>query len=113
MLESMGDNSSGKLVHIAECPNIHQPRASLTDGAMGHLGDPVLRPDGSSSSLYAAPEYFARTRRNVESLADGLWNLLGQAICEGRFSYREGAWRTFDANDLEFISRAFKSEDDA
>lgn len=113
MLESMRDNSSGKLVHIAECPDIHQPRASLTDGAIGHLGDPVVRGDGSPSKLYAWPQYFARTSRDLESLADELWRVLGAAICDGRFSYRGGTWQKFDMHDLEFIARALRNDDDA
>jgi len=113
LLESMRDNSSGKLVHIAECPDIHQPRMSLTQGALGLLGDPVLHADGSPSNLYAWPEYFARASHDVESLADGLWGILGGAICEGRFSYRGGAWYGFDTNDLEFIARALSNDDDA
>jgi hypothetical protein len=108
----MANNATGKLVHIAECPDMLQPRASLTDGAMGHLGDAVLRPDGSSSSLYASPAYFAGASRDVESLADGLWNILGASISQGGFSYRDGTWQKFAPYEEEFIDRAFKKDHD-
>lgn len=111
LLESMRDNSTGMLVHIAECPDIHQPRASLTDGATGHLGDRVLRSDSAPSRLYAWPQYFAQASRDVDSLADGLWRILGAAICDGRFSYRGGTWQEFDMDDLEFIARALTNDD--
>ncbi len=43
LLESMRDNVSGKLVCIAECHNLRQPRASLVEvGALGHLGEAVF-----------------------------------------------------------------------
>lgn len=112
LLESMRDNSSGKFVAIGECADLRQPRASLSDGAVGHLGDPILLPDGSPSKLYASPQYFARDTRDVESLADGLWKLLGPAICEGRFSRRTGTWQEFNEDDLEFIRRALSEQDD-
>ena len=41
LLESMRDNASGKLVTISQCNNLQQPIASLSDGALGHLGDPT------------------------------------------------------------------------
>ncbi len=113
LLESMRDNASGKLVQIAECNYLHQPIASLTDGALGLglLGDPVLLPDGSPSKLYAWPQYFAGASRDVESLADGLWMILGLSICEGRFSYRGGTWQEINGDDLALIDRAFKNDD--
>lgn len=89
---------------------IHQPIASLTEGAaLGHLGDPVLLADGSPSKLCASPHYSARASRDVESLADGLWKTLGSSICEGRFSYRGGIWQEFDADDLTFIRHALEN----
>jgi hypothetical protein len=112
LLESMRDNSSGKSVTIAECGNLLQPRVSLSDGAVGHLGNPVLLPNGSPSKLYASPQYFARDTRDVESLADGLWKLLGPAICEGHFSRRTDTWQEFSVDDLEFIERALNDRDD-
>ena len=112
LLESMRDNVSGKLVCIAECNNLHQPIASLMEGkALGHLGDAVLLSDGSPSKLYAYPQYFARASRDVESMADGLWNILGSSISEGRFSYRGGTWQKFDPDDVTFIDRAFENDD--
>ena len=85
LLEPMRDNVWGKLVCIKECNSIHQPIASLTEGAaLGHLGDAVLLSDGSPSKLCASPHYSARASRDVESLADGLWKILGSSICEGR-----------------------------
>lgn len=114
LLESMRDNVSGELVCIAECNNLHQPIARLMEGtSLGHLGDATLLPDGSPSKLYAWPQYFARASRDVESMADGLWNILGPSICEGRFSYRGGSWQKFDRDDLTFIRRAFENDDDA
>lgn len=110
LLESMRDSVSGKqVVSIRECNNLHQPIASLTEEAMGHLGDAVLLSDGSPSKLYAWAQYFARTSRDVNSLADGLWNILGSSICEGRFSYRDGTWQEFNDHDLAFIRRAFET----
>src|SRR5215469_6793841 len=95
---------------IKECNNIHQPIASLTEGAaLGHLGDAVLLADGSPSKLCASPHYSARASRDAESLADGLWKILGSSICEGRFSYRGGIWQEFDADDLTFIRYAFEN----
>jgi hypothetical protein len=111
LLRSMSTESSGNIVHITECADIHQPRASLTDGAMGHLGDSVLGPDGSPSHLYASPAYFMGAGRNVESLTDGLWAILGSDIAQGNYSYREGAWRGFADFELEFIDRALKDDD--
>lgn len=112
LLESMRDNVSGTLVCIAECNRLHQPIASLTEGAaLGHLGDAILLSDGSPSKLYAWQQYFARASRDVESLADGLWNILGSSICEGRFSYRGGTWQEFDEHDLAFIRQAFEKDD--
>ncbi len=112
LLESMRDNVSGKLVCIAECHNLRQPRASLVEvGALGHLGEAVLLADGSPSKLYAWRQYFARPSRDVESLADGLWNILESPISEGRFSYRGGTWQEFNEDDLRFIRRAFENDD--
>jgi hypothetical protein len=108
----MRDNVSGKVVCIAECKNLHQPIISLTEGgALGHLGDAVLLSDGSRSKLYAWPHYFARVSRDVESLADELWNILEPSILGGRFSYRGGTWQEFDEDDLAFIRRAFETDD--
>lgn len=112
LLESMRDNVSGKLVGIGECRNLRQPRASLAEvGALGHLGDAVLLSDGSPSKLYAWRQYFARPSRDIESLGDGLWNLLESSISEGRFSYRGGTWQKFDEDDLAFIRRAFENDE--
>jgi len=111
LLESMRDNASGKLVVITECNNLGQPIASLTGGALGFLGDPILLPDGSPSKLYAWPQYFSGASRDVESLADGLWKILGPSICEGWFSYRRGTWQEFNNDDLAFIGRAFTNDD--
>jgi hypothetical protein len=78
LLESMRDNVWGKLVCIKECNSIHQPIASLTEGAaLGQLGDAVLLSDGSPSKLCASPHYSARASRDVESLADDLWKTSG------------------------------------
>lgn len=110
MLESMANNTEGTLVHIADCPDMHQPRASLTAGAIGHLGDPVKRSDGSNTNLYASPEYFARDSRDLESLTDGLWNILRQPISEGRYSWR--GWQEFDDDERRFIKRALEDVDD-
>jgi hypothetical protein len=40
------DVNTGKRVAIANCPDMQQPRASLTDGVMGHLGKAVVQSDG-------------------------------------------------------------------
>jgi hypothetical protein len=112
LLESMRDNVSGRRVCIAECSNLQQPIASLTEGtALGHLGDAILRSGGSPSKLYAWPQCFARDSRDVESLVDSLWNILGSSVCEVRFSYRGGTWQKFDEHDLAFIRRAFENDD--
>jgi len=74
----------------------------------GQNCDAVLL-DGSPSKLCASPHYSARASRDVESLADGLWKILGSSICEGRFSYRGGIWQEFDADDLTFIRYAFEN----
>lgn len=114
LLKSMRDNASGKLVCIAECNSLHQPIASLTEGAaLGHLGDAILLPDGLPSKLYAWPQYFAGASRDVESLVDGLWTILGSSIREGRFSYRGGSWQQFNEQDLTFIRRAFEDDDES
>lgn len=113
LLESMRDSSSGRSVVIGECANLLQPRVSLAGGgALGNSGDAVVRDDGSPSNLFAWSQYFARDTRGVESLVEGLWNLLGSAIREGRFSYRAGAWQEFNDDDLAFIQRALRDEDD-
>jgi hypothetical protein len=111
MLESMAANTQGILVSIAECSDMHQPRASLTDGAMGHLGDVVLLQDGSASKLYAVPQYFARPARDIRSLTDGLWGILGDAISRACYSYRTGDWQPFDNDDRQFIGRALQDDD--
>ena len=113
LLESMRDNSTGRLVHIAECDIIHQPRASLTDGAMGHLGEAVLSSDGSKSHLYASPHYFAVASREVESLTNGLWAILGSPISNGQFTYRDADWRSYEPYERDFIKRAKKNQADA
>lgn len=113
LLKSMRDDVSGRLVCIAECHTLHQPIASLIQGdALGHLGDAVLLSGGSPSKLYAWPQYFARASRDVESLADGLWNILESSICKGQFSYRGRTWQEFNEHDLAFIRQALKGDDD-
>ena len=110
LLESMRGNVSGELVGIAECQSLHQPTMRLMGNGLGQ-GDAVPPSDGSRSNLYAWPQYFARVSRDVESLADGLWNILEPSILGGRFSYRGGTWQEFNEDDLAFIRRAFDAGD--
>jgi hypothetical protein len=84
----------------------------MTQGNTGD-GDAVLLADGAPSRLFAWPQYFERAGRDVESLAEGLWRVLGASIADGRYSYRSGEWQTFNEDDLAFIDRALKDEDDA
>ncbi len=116
LLESMSDETPSRFhVRIAQCPRLRQPIAAListTAAAGSSLGEPIATHGGLPPKLYAWPEYFADDSRDVGSLGRALWVVFGTPICEGRFSYRDGAFQLFDASDLEFIQRALEREED-
>lgn len=106
----MSGNATGKVVHIADCADMHQPRASLTDGAMGHLGDAVTNPDASPSTLYASSDCILESVQRSRAPSDGLWAILGSTIAQGKYSYRDGTWHECADLELKFIERALRRE---
>lgn len=114
LLESMrNETPGGTIVRISECSRLRQPIAAVVHGMAGGLGESVVHADGSPSNLFAWPDYFVNESRNVESLTAALWKIMGPVMCEGRFSYREGAYQPFDVPDMQFIERALLHDDDA
>lgn len=117
LLQAMvNETPSGFLVRIAQCPRLRQPVAAALSGtpalADASLGEAIAFHGGAASRLYVWPEYFSDESRGLESVTVALWRVFGRPICEGKFSYRAGAFQPFDADDLWFIRRAFEAEDE-
>lgn len=108
LLSSVRDETpNGFHVVVAKC-NIHgQPITSLyRTEERKPLCDPVLNRSGKPSALYAEERYFHTKGRDLDSLVDGLLRLFQSPLINGEYSYRDKAYCTFSAKDIEFIASA-------
>lgn len=94
-------------VVIGNCTKLRQPVASIyraeEEKPWCH---PVMDRNANALALYAEDGYFRRKKRDLDSLVDGLFEFLQSPLVRGEYSYREGAYRAFSAEDLRTIASA-------
>jgi hypothetical protein len=110
MLECMRNHPVGTPVRILKCVQIQQPVVAL-DNSIGADEVPIAPIDCSNPRLFVAQRYFSGERRGLDGLAVTLWKTFERPINEGKFSYREDEFDTFDSDDLAFIKRALREGD--
>jgi hypothetical protein len=96
-------------VLIGYCTKLEQPIASLypTDEEMPPCHH-VLRGNAKHSALYAESRYFRGKRREFDALVAGLLDVFQSPLVTGDYSYRNGAYCSFSAQDLKIIATAVK-----
>ena len=92
-------------VQVSECWQLHQPVACLYERSTMSVREQIKLPRGRSA-LYVSTSY--RHNQDVESVAESLWKEVGQAISDGRYSFRRDLRRyvPFTNDDLAFIEEA-------
>jgi len=112
LAEMMIQAADPSVVRIYECDKLREPTVCLSDSRSGSLGDSVVFPDGSSSRLHAWPQYFSGGPRDLESISQCLWGLLGEPLRRREFLHRLGSYKEFNDDDCAFIARALARDDD-
>jgi hypothetical protein len=113
VLESMRDETPpSHVIRIAECDRLHQPVAAPIN-AMFRLPDnvPIVSPRTQRSALFVAREYL-ESGDTLDAALDSLWRANENPLSEGRYSYRGGAFQSFDAADRAFVEAALSMADD-
>jgi hypothetical protein len=114
LLISMRDETPGShLVRVSECDRLRQPVAAPIHSAF-RLPDQVgiQSLQANRTSLFVSPEYLADDGDSIEAVIASIWRLNGDAITEGRYSFRAGRFDVFDATDHQFAAEAFALLDD-
>jgi hypothetical protein len=57
--------------------------------------------------------YYPDPSQGLESVVSALWKLHGLDISDGRFSFRDGAFRPFDADELRNVAEAISPREEA
>jgi hypothetical protein len=68
----------------------------------------VLRGNAKHSALYAESRYFRGKRREFDALVAGLLDVFQSPLVTGDYSYRNGAYCSFSAQDLKIIATVVK-----
>lgn len=113
LLGSMGDDTpDGSKVRIYRCRGLNNlPTVSLAEHP-GGLGHAVLARDGTPSQLHAWDDIFSGEDHTMESLLKSLWDVYGEALSAGKFSYEYGGFRPFKDEEITFIRDAVRSDDE-
>jgi len=109
VLESMRDETPHtSFVRVSECDLLHQPVANKIgrDYRPGAGFRPVPSPVDGRASLFVEAKYLVDPARGIESVAETVWDLCSLAILKSRFTFKDGRYVAFEADDRDFIARA-------
>ena len=99
LLKSMrNDTPESHVIRIAECDRLHQPVAApIPAGFSPGVGFAAIpSPTSGRVSLYVSEQYLLSAPPSVDAVSNSLWNMSAAPIAERHFSYREGAFHSFD-----------------
>ena len=109
LLESMRDETPETAhIRLGECDLLHQPVANkMTRHYRPGAGFvPLVSPLHGRASLFVEAKYLPDPDHGVESVAETIWDLCSLAILKSRFTFKDGRYVYFGAEDRAFISRA-------
>lgn len=115
LIRSMRDETpESHYIHVAECDRLRQPVANPMSSYFkpSDVDRPLVSPISNRAALVFQPQYLSDPERGIDSIAEALWPLLVEPLVTGRFSYYDGAFRPYRADDLAFIAEALALPDD-
>lgn len=97
----------GQVVSISRCGAIRQPVVRLLDAAYSSAARHVVTSESQGRrTLIVEAEFAPSVVLSGSSLADKLFEELGNSICAGKFSYRRGRYDVFNDEERQFIDEA-------
>jgi hypothetical protein len=95
------DTPKEHVVSIIRCAHIQQPVVRLLPS--GYRSPHGLDSIKQGRRTVLLDSEFATGQTSVSGLTEQLFQELGKAICEGRFSFRSGDYHFFNNDELDFI----------
>lgn len=95
-------------VVIAECVDLREPIVALYPRGQARADCEGLPAGGAGidTRLYVQRQYFLGRKHTVESVIGALWKRFRDHLMRSEFSFREGRYAPFNAEDQAFAERA-------
>lgn len=94
-------------VVISECvDDLHEPIVALYPQRHRQADCEGLPEPSGATKLYVQRQYFNGKKRTVESLLEAFWDRFGHHLARAEFSFHNGRYAPFDADDRLFVERA-------
>jgi hypothetical protein len=106
LLSFRDETPSGHSVAIAECGDLHEPVAAIYPQGRGRADWEELPDPSGTTRLYVQRQYFQGRKRILESVLEAFWDRFGHHLARAAFSFRDGHYAPFDAEDRAFVERA-------
>ena len=104
LLDMRNRMPAGYSVMIGPCSRLHQPIAHISQSPQpNYVGWPAQ--EQPRMSLSFSPRYVANEGL-IDQAPQLMWDLCRTPIVAGNFSFDDGMYRRFTAQDIDFIARA-------
>ena len=99
------------LARLFQCPKLKQPVVSVTSSfySPSYAAWGIEPPAGTRLHIDARYQGSSNT---VDSAVEQLWQEMKMPLMGGRFSFRNGAYRSFDESDKVFIASALSHDEE-
>lgn len=94
-----------QIARVVRCISIGQPVITFSESEyIGSAANTIESSDGRVT-LASSPEFAGGKQLTVGGLCEVLMEEIGTPLCEGRFSFRDGNYHPFRADEIAFIER--------